>query len=98
MTKAFEKLWARLWVGLVAFLLVIAGTILLSTKLLPFVALNSIELAQPYLDSRPPRVSLIEQRKLDSALALPPSHYQVRMHVVTIEVPSAAPEIIAAQL
>jgi len=98
MAQAFEKLWAGLWVGLVAYLLAIAGTICLSVKLLPFVAINSIELAQPYLDSSPSRVSLIEQRKIDSALALPPSHHREREHVVTIEVPSAAPAIVAAQL
>jgi len=98
MAQAFEKLWAGLWVGLVAYLLAIAGTICLSVKLLPFVAINSIELAQPYLDSSPSRVSLIEQRKIDSALALPPSHHREREHVVTIEVPSAAPAIVATQL
>ena len=96
--QAFDKLWVGLWVGLVTYLLVIAGTIFLGTKLLPLVAVNTIELAQPYLDSGPPRVSLIEQRQIDSALALPPSHYQERAHVVTIEVPSAAPAILAAQL
>jgi hypothetical protein len=98
MVQAFDKLWAGLWVGLVTYLLVIAGTIFLGTKLLPLVAVNTIELAQPYLDSGPPKVSLIEQRQIDSALALPPSHYQERAHVVTIEVPSAAPAILAAQL
>ena len=98
MVQAFDKLWVGLWVGLVAYLLVIAGTIFLGTKLLPLVAVNTIELAQPYLDSGPPKVSLIEQRQIDSALALPPSHYRERTHVVTIEVPSAAPAILAAQL
>ena len=92
--QVFDKLWVRL----VGYLLVIAGTIFLGTKLLPLVAVNTIELAQPYLDSGPPKVSLIEQRQIDSALALPPSHYQERAHVVTIEVPSAAPAILAAQL
>ena len=96
--QVFDKLWVGLWVGLVTYLLVIAGTIFLGTKLLPLVAVNTIELAQPYLDSGPPKVSLIEQRQIDSALALPPSHYQERAHVVTIEVPSAAPAILAAQL
>ena len=96
--QLFDKLWAGLWVGLVTYLLVIAGTIFLGTKLLPLVAVNTIEVAQPYLDSGPPKVSLIEQRQIDSALALPPSHYQERVHVVTIEVPSAAPAILAAQL
>jgi hypothetical protein len=98
MVQAFDKLWVGLWVGLVAYLLVIAGTIFLGTKLLPLVAVNTIELAQPYLDSGPPKVSLIEQRQIDSALALPPSHYRESTHVVTIEVPSAAPAILAAQL
>jgi len=98
MAQTLEKLWAGLWVGLVAYLLIIAGTIFLSTKLLPFVAVNSIELAQPYLDSSPPKISLIEQRKIDSALAVPPSHHQERAHVVTIEVPSAGPANVAAQL
>ena len=96
--QVFDKLWVGLWVGLVGYLLVIAGTIFLGTKLLPLVAVNTIELAQPYLDSGPPKVSLIEQRQINSALALPPSHYQERAHVVTIEVPSAAPAILAAQL
>ena len=96
--QVFDKLWVGLWVGLIAYLLVIAGTIFLGTKLLPLVAVNTIELAQPYLDSGPPKVSLIEQRQIDSALALPPSHYQKRAHVVTIAVSSAAPTILAAQL
>ena len=96
--QVFDKLWVGLWVGLIAYLLVIAGTIFLGTKLLPLVAVNTIELAQPYLDSGPPKVSLIEQRQIDSALALPPSHYQKRAHVVTIAVSSAAPAILAAQL
>jgi hypothetical protein len=92
------QVFDKLWVGLVGYLLVIAGAIFLGTKLLPLVAVNTIELAQPYLDSGPPKVSLIEQRQIDSALALPPSRYQERAHVVTIEVPSAAPAILAAQL
>ena len=96
--QLFDKLWVGLWVGLVTYLLVIAGTIFLGTKLLPLVAVKTIEVAQPYLDSGPPKVSLIEQRQIDSALALPPSHYQERVHVVRIEVPSAAPAILAAQL
>ena len=96
--QVFDKLWVGLWVGLVTYLLAMAGTIFLGTKLLPLVAVNTIELAQPYLDSGPPKVSLIEQRQTDSALALPPSHYQERAHVVTIQVPSAAPAILAAQL
>ena len=96
--QAFDKLWVGLWVGLATYLLVIAGTIFLGTKLLPLVAVKTIELARPYLDSGPPKVSLIEQRQIDSALALPPSQFQERAHVVTIEVPSAAPAILAAQL
>ena len=96
--QVFDKLWVGLWVGLVTYLLAMAGTIFLGTKLLPLVAVNTIELAQPYLDSGPPKVSLIEQRQIDSALALPPSQFQERAHVVTIEVPSAAPAILAAQL
>lgn len=94
MVQAFDKLW----VGLVTYFLVIAGAISLGTQLLSLIAVNSIELAQPYLDSGPPKVSLIEQRQIDSALALPPSHYRERTNVVTIEVPSAAPAILAAQL
>ena len=96
--QVFDKLWVGLWVGLVAYLLAMAGTIFLGTKLLPLVAVNTIELAQPYLDSGTPKISLIEQRQIDSALAFPPSHYRERTHVVTIEVPPAAPAILAAQL
>ena len=96
--QLFNKLWVGLWVGLVTYLLAIAATIFLGTKLLLLVAVNTIELAQPYLDSGPPKVPLIEQRQIDSALALPPSHYQKRAHVVTIAVSSAAPAILAAQL
>jgi hypothetical protein len=96
--QVFDKLWVGLWVGLIAYLLVIAGTLFLGTKLLPLVAVNTIELAQPYLDSGPSKVSLIEQRQIDSALALPPSHYQGVVRFVTIEVPSVAPAILAAQL
>jgi hypothetical protein len=94
MVQAFDKLW----VGLVTYFLVIAGAISLGTQLLSVVAVNTIELAQPYLDSGMPRISLIEQRQIDSAVALPRSHYQERVHVVTIEAPSAAPAILAAQL
>ena len=96
--QLFDKLWGGLWVGLVTYLLAIAGTIFLGTKLLPLVAVNTLEVAQPYLDSGPSKVSLIEQRQIDSALGLPPSHYQERVRVVTIEVPSAAPAVLAAQL
>ena len=63
--QLFDKLWGGLWVGLVTYLLVIAGTIFLGTKLLPLVAVNTIEVAQPYLDSGPPKVSLIEQRQIE---------------------------------
>ena len=84
--------------GLVTYFLVIAGAIFLGTQLLSLVAVNTIELAKPYLDSGTPKISLIEQRQIDLALAFPPSHYQERTHVVTIEVPSAAPAILAAQL
>jgi hypothetical protein len=94
MVQAFDKLW----VGLITYFLVIAGAISLGTQLLALVAVNTIELAKPYMNSGAPKISLIEQRQIDSALAFPPSHYRERTHVVTIEVPSAAPAILAARL
>ena len=59
----------KLWVALVVYLLATAGSALLIVKLSSVIADQAVVLAQPYLDNSPPKVSLIEQRRIDASLA-----------------------------
>ena len=86
------------WAGLIVYFLGVAGTIFVVAKLTSLVLVHTIVLARPLLEGTPPRLSLIQQRRIDAALALPPSRYQTRLHVALSEVPTVPLAIYAAQL
>jgi len=86
------------WTGLIAYLLGAIVVTQLAVKLSRVVLVHAIVLAQPYLEGNPPRLSLIEQRRTDAALALPPSRELTATHVVATEAPTVPPEILAVQL
>ncbi len=94
MAQVFNKRWA----GLVIYILAITGTTLLAARLSTLVMVQAMALARPYLQSSPPKLSLIQQRRLDAALALPPSPSQDTTFIVATEVPPVRPGILAAQL
>jgi hypothetical protein len=81
--------------GLAVYFLAITGTTLLIAKLSVVVFVYTIVLARPYLEG-PRRLSLIQQRRIDAALALPPS--PVTNYVVPSEVPTVPTGAFAAQL
>jgi hypothetical protein len=83
------------WGGLIAYFLGMTGTILVVAKLSVVVFIYAIVLARPYLEG-PRRVSLIQQRRIDAALALPPS--RVTNYVAPSEVPAVPTGAFAAQL
>ena len=60
------------WAGIAVYLLAITGISLLGTKLSSVVAQQAIVLALPHLDNGPPKLSLIEKRRIDAALAAQP--------------------------
>ena len=57
------QVFDKLWVGLAAYLLVIAGTIFLGTKLLPLVAVNTLNLHNPTWTVVRPRSPLSNKGK-----------------------------------
>ena len=86
------------WAGLIVYFLGVTGTILVVTKLTSLVLVHTIVLARPLLEGAPPKLSLIQQRRIDAALALPPSRDQSTLHVAPSEVPTVPLAIYVAQL
>ena len=86
------------WAGLIVYFLGVTGTIFVVAKLTSLVLVHTIVLARPLLEGTPPKLSLIQQRRIDAALALPPSRDQSTLHVAPSEVPTVPLAIYAAQL
>lgn len=84
------------WAGLIAYLLGAIGVTVLAIQLFGLVLVHAIVLAWPHLHAGPSKLSLIQQRRIDAALALPPS--PTTSQVVAREVPTVPPGILAAQL
>jgi hypothetical protein len=83
------------WAGLVAYLLGAIGVSVLAVQLFRLMV-HAIVLAWPHLHGGPSKLSLIQQRRIDAALALPPS--PTTSQVVAREVSTVPPGILAAQL
>ena len=81
-----------------SYLLVVAGSMTLIVALFPVIAGEVGILARPYLDSGPPKLSLVQQRRMDITLALPPLPDRRRMRVSPGESPPVSPAILASQL
>lgn len=86
------------WAGLIAYVLGAVGVTLFAVQLSGVILVQAIVLARPYLECSPPKLSLIQQRRIDAALALPPSYELTATHVMATEAPRVPPEILAAQL
>ena len=86
------------WAGIAVYLLAIAGISVLGTKLSSVVAEQTIVLALPYLDNDPPKLSLIEQRRIDAARAAQPLPEVARTRVTALETPSVPANLLAARL
>ena len=84
------------WAGLIAYLLGAIGVTVLATQLFGLVMVHAIVLAWPHLHGGPSKLSLIQQRRVDAALALPPG--PTTNPVVAGEVSTVPPGILAAQL
>ena len=86
------------WAGIVVYLLAITGISLLGTKLSSVVAQQAIVLALPHLDNGPPKLSLIEKRRIDAALAAQRLPEGASRRVIALETPSMPPNLLAARL
>jgi hypothetical protein len=86
------------WAGLIAYLLGAVGVTLFAIQLSGVVFVHAMILGRPLLEGSPPKLSLIQQRRIDAALALPPSRELTNAHVVATEATTVPPEILAAQL
>jgi len=86
------------WTGLVVYFLGVIGVTLFAIQLSGLVLVHGIVFARPLLEGGPPKLSLIQQRRIDAALALPPLPNPTASHVVAREVPMVPAEILAAQL
>ena len=84
------------WAGLIAYLLGAIGVTVLAIQLFGLVMVHAIVLAWPHLHGGPSKLSLIQQRRIDAALALPPG--PTTNQVVAREVSTVPPGILAAQL
>jgi hypothetical protein len=62
------------------------------------VAEQTIVLALPHLDNGPPKLSLIEQRRIEAARAAQPLPEGARRRVTALETPSMVSNILAARL
>jgi hypothetical protein len=86
------------WAGLLVYLLAITGISLLGTELSSLVADRAIGLALPHLDNGPPKLSLIERRRIDTTLSIPPLPMRASARVITLEAPSMPAHVLAARL
>ena len=87
-----------MWAGLVIYILTITGISLLAAQLSILVMGQAMVVARPYLETGPPKLSLIQRRRIDAALALPPSPDQAATVIVATEVPPVRLGILAANL
>jgi hypothetical protein len=71
---------------------------LVVVKLSTLILVQSVGLVQLLLGSVPPKLSLIQQRKIDAAMALPPTPGAVSSIVSPADGPTVPPGIFAAQL
>jgi hypothetical protein len=86
------------WAGVAIYLLAITGISLLGMKLSSLVAEQAIVLALPHLDNRPPKLPLVEQRRIDATLAVPPLPKGARTRLTALEAPSTPANLLAARL
>ena len=84
------------WAGLIAYLLGAIGVTVFAIQLFGLVMVHAIVLAWPHLHGGPSKLSLIQQRRVDAALALPPG--PTTNPFVAREVSTVPPGILAAQL
>ena len=85
------------WAGFLVYLFAITGISLLGTGLSSLVADQAIGLALPHLDNGPPKLSLVERRRIATTLAIPPPE-GARARVITLEAPSMPAHVLAARL
>jgi hypothetical protein len=82
-----------------AYLLVIAGIVLAGAKLTSHVAEQAVVLALPLLSvSAPAKLSLVEQRLIDSVSGIQAAPQRSELRVAALEVSELPPGIFAAQL
>ena len=86
------------WAALLVYLSAITGISLLGTELSSLVADQAIGLTLPHLDNGPPKLSLIERRRIATTLAIPPLPMGARARVITLEAPSMPAHVLAARL
>jgi hypothetical protein len=86
------------WASLVVYLFVITGSALLVVKLSAIEADELVVLAQPYLNNSPPKLSLIQRRRIDATLAVPPLPNRDRTRVAALGASPITPAILAAGL
>jgi hypothetical protein len=84
--------------GIVIYLLAITGISLLATRLSLLVAQQASVLALTYLDNGPPKLSLIERRRIEAMQAAPPLAEGARRRVAVLEASSMPANILAARL
>lgn len=82
-----------------AYLLVIAGILLAGAKLTSHLAEQAVVFALPLLSvSAPAKLSLVEQRRIDSASGIQAAPQRAKVRVAALEVSALPPGIFAAQL
>ncbi len=83
--------------GVIVYFVAMTGIGLLDVKLLSMAAERTFVLAQPYLTG-PPRLPLIEQRRIDATLSLPPLPRADKERVAALEAPALPANVLAARL
>ena len=86
------------WAGFLVYLFAITGISLLCTGLSSLVADQAIGLALPHLDNGPPKLSLVERRRIATTLAIPRLPGGARARVITLDAPSMPAHVLAARL
>ena len=86
------------WTAIALYFLAVTGICAVNVKLAATMAKHTIALALPHLDNSPPKLSLIERRRMDATLAAPPLAHSETIHVAILEPPVIPAGTFAAQL
>ena len=85
------------WAGPAIYCLTVLGSILVIAQLSPVVLTQTIILARPRLEGSPSPLSLMQRRKIDAALSLPPSPNRAT-RLIPAEVPTVPIIVYVARL
>ena len=86
------------WTAIAIYLLAMSGVSILSMELASIVAEQAIVVSERYLDNGPPKLSLIERRRIETMLSIQPLSEGERKRIAALTIPSLSTNVVAGRL